>query len=236
MDAQQQESLTGSLGDVAARPVLELLRQDIIAGVFKAGERLKLTELASRYSAGYAPTREALHHLCGEGWVEIDPNRGAKVANISLRRALELFDVRSALEPHVAVRFVSACSNLMLDRLDVYQQAFEDAAAAGRHSELVTINHNIHEFVSVNAGNEEATRLLRQNSLIMQSVRRLIGHTTERLDIISSEHRALLAAFRRRDEAAVAVISKQHLLGAAEDFDKRYRLFAQERGFDPDAS
>jgi len=219
-----------------SRPILELLRQDIVAGVFKAGERLKLAELAARYSAGYAPTREALHHLCGEGWVEIDANRGAPVANISLRRVLELFDVRSALEPHVAVRFVAACSNLMLDRLEALEQAFEDAAAAGRHSVLVTINHTIHDFVSVNAGNDEATRLLRQNSLVMQSVRRLIGHTSARLDVIIDEHRSLLAAFRRRDETAVAAISKTHLLGAAKDFEDRYRLYAEVRGFDPDAS
>ncbi|WDR02658.1 GntR family transcriptional regulator [Devosia algicola] len=63
-----------STGAVCAK-----IRNDILGGSLRAHDRLKVRDLAARYSVSTNPIREALHQLRGEGLVVITPNRGAQV-------------------------------------------------------------------------------------------------------------------------------------------------------------
>ena len=68
-----------SEADPAETSVYELIRRDIISGQLGANARLKVSELARRYASSTNPVREALQQLRGEGFVIIEPNRGARV-------------------------------------------------------------------------------------------------------------------------------------------------------------
>lgn len=207
--------------------VRDRLRDDIIQGVFRSGVRLRLAELAARYDAGYGAVREALQQLQGEGWVELEPNRGARVALASLKRAMDLFDVRTALESHMVVRFLQRASNNMLAELESIEVEFEERANSNDQAGAVGVNYRFHDFINVNADNKEALRILRQNSQVIGSLRRTIGYSHPRLSDICAEHRALIAALYRRDEQEARNIAQEHLRHAAEDFQTRYRAFVE---------
>ena len=77
--------------------VLEEIRHRIIAGVYSPGERIFEDQLAADLAVSRNPVREALQALAGEGFIELEPRRGARIAVVSQARAGELFEVREAL-------------------------------------------------------------------------------------------------------------------------------------------
>jgi len=74
------------------------LEEDIFCGRLKPGDRLDEVSLAERFDVSRTPVREALHQLSASGLVEVRPRQGAVVAQITLRRLIEIFDVMAELE------------------------------------------------------------------------------------------------------------------------------------------
>src|SRR5512143_1530503 len=77
---------------------VDALRDAIGDGVYTPGQRLRQQELAKQYGCSVIPIREALHQLAAEGFVVLDPQRGARVATFNGRMLEEIFEVRIALE------------------------------------------------------------------------------------------------------------------------------------------
>ena len=84
------------------------LRRRILDGDLATGERLVERELTERYGVARHSLRAALRALAGEGLIELEPNRGARVATLTREGLLELFELRAALELEAA--------HLMLER------------------------------------------------------------------------------------------------------------------------
>src|SRR5260370_39088365 len=80
------------------------LREAIVSGQFHPNERLVEAAIAERIGAGRTAVRAALVRLDQEGLVELERNRGARVRLISDREALEIEEVRAALEGMLARR------------------------------------------------------------------------------------------------------------------------------------
>ena len=74
------------------------LRQAILAGRYKPGERLVEDRLAEDFGVSRNPVREALRSLAAEGLVSLTARRGATVAAPSAEDAREMIEVRATLE------------------------------------------------------------------------------------------------------------------------------------------
>lgn len=73
-----------------ATSIYAQLRRDILRGVFRPGERLRLDALCERYEIGATPLREALNRLSAEELVRREEQRGFRVAPVSLSDLAEL--------------------------------------------------------------------------------------------------------------------------------------------------
>ena len=73
-----------------ATSIYARLRQDILRGLFRPGERLRLDALCERYEIGATPLREALNRLSAEELVNREEQRGFRVAPVSLSDLAEL--------------------------------------------------------------------------------------------------------------------------------------------------
>lgn len=76
--------------------VFETLRQKILKGELKPGERLIEVALAQRLGVSRTPVREAIHKLEQEGLVVMAPRKGAQVATISAQSVRDVLEVRKA--------------------------------------------------------------------------------------------------------------------------------------------
>lgn len=75
------------------------LRRDLLFGKFSPGERLLAADLAKQYAVSGTPLREALQRLAIDGLIAMTPQRGVRVAPISLREVKEIYELRCLLEP-----------------------------------------------------------------------------------------------------------------------------------------
>ena len=89
--------------------VFNTLRQAILRGELKPGERLMEIQLANKLGVSRTPIREAIRKLELEGLVLMIPRRGAEVAEITEKSLRDVLEVRGALE-ELAVKL--ACQKI----------------------------------------------------------------------------------------------------------------------------
>lgn len=78
--------------------VFETLREAIIKGVLKPGERLMENQLAENMGVSRTPVREALRKLELEGFVKVIPRKGTYVSELSYKDVHEIYEIRATLE------------------------------------------------------------------------------------------------------------------------------------------
>ena len=87
------------------------LRQAIVSGQLKAGEKLVERELCEMLGVSRPSLREALRTLEAEKLIAIVPHRGPEVAAISLKEARDLYALRGLLESFAAHEFTRLASD-----------------------------------------------------------------------------------------------------------------------------
>lgn len=109
--------------------VVDRIRDMIVSGQLKPGDRLRQDELAATFGVSAMPIREALRQLQAEGLVTFEPRRGAAVSTLSVSEYEEIYLMREALEI-LAVRWVvEDFDRVPIDRMRQLLTEIEDAEA-----------------------------------------------------------------------------------------------------------
>jgi DNA-binding GntR family transcriptional regulator len=109
----------------------QTIKDDILAGRFAPGERLKEDDLTARCKVSRTPVREALRRLGAEGLVRMTPNAGAQVAVLEPRDLEEIYALRAMIEGHAARRAAAHVGPEEIARLTILAEEMEAAVAAG---------------------------------------------------------------------------------------------------------
>lgn len=197
-----------------ARPlheeVVARLRDMIVEGEIKTGERLHEIGLSEVLNVSRTPLREALKLLANEGLVDLLPGRGARVSALSPESVGELFEVVSGLERLAAELAATRMTARDLERLQRMHDKMAGHFAAGERHEYFALNHEIHVAIVAASKNEI---LVNTHAGLMVKARR--GRYTalaseERWKEAMGEHEALMEALRRRDGQRAGEILFQH--------------------------
>lgn len=217
----------------APADVYRQLREAIVSGEFQPNERLVEVDLARRLNTGRTSIRAALVRLDQEGLVTREPNRGARVRLVSDREAVEIEQVRIALEILI-VRYAAEkvspadLEDLRVDLLEMRKRL--DQGDPLGYSEL---NARFHQRIWAIAEHETATKLLA--TLKSQSLRfqfRTIlrpGRTEKSLE----EHRAIVEALSARDPEASERAMTQHLSHVVETLKWAIETNRRQAGWRP---
>lgn len=188
--------------------VYRKLRDALIAGSFAPGESMRETVLAMRYQVSKTPIREALVRLEQDGLVEIAPYRGARARTYSVDDVRELYEARELLE--------CACVRLVVERPDALSAIVtnvERTAAALDAGDLVAAAALLDAF-------DDLFFELLDNALLKGVIERLslhlrrlgtLGAGQARFADSLAQHRAILAALQRGDEAGAQDVLRAHL-------------------------
>jgi DNA-binding GntR family transcriptional regulator len=201
-----------------AERVAEHVRNGIRHGRYAPGQRLVEAELTEELGVSRGPVREAFRRLAADGVIEIVPNRGALVRRLSMREALELFEIRMALEALAARRAAGnmedGCARERFSRAIAFIWKDEPRYSTG---EYITENQAFHSAIYEAAANLELARLNSQLhlSLIMSQIRSAL--TSEIIGDSLTEHRRIAEAILAGDAAAAEKASNNHL-GRAMEF------------------
>lgn len=150
--------------------VVDALRDAITNGDFSPNQRLVEAELSEQFGVNRAYVRNALLQLASEGLVERIPNRGARVRAVSLAEAIEITEVRMALEGLCAAKAAEHATDD--DRRDLREigARMRDAVAGGDMFGYSDLNKRLHERILAISGQQTARGVLAR--LRGQDVRR----------------------------------------------------------------
>ncbi|MBV8184596.1 MAG: GntR family transcriptional regulator [Hyphomicrobiales bacterium] len=197
--------------DVTAR-----LRKAIVSGRFQPSERLIEVELAGLLATNRTNVRTALAQLEQEGLVVREANRGARVRLVSHEDAIEITQVRGALEAFVAGLAAARARPQDHRRLRALVEAMREAVEAGDLIAYSKINGSLHAEILRIAGHRTAAKLLANlNSQVVRFQYRSIllpGRSRRSL----AEHEEIVAAICAADVEAAERNMGAHLRAAAE--------------------
>lgn len=191
--------------------VFNTLRQAILKGELKPGERLMEIALAERLGVSRTPIREAMRKLELEGLVVMIPRRGAQVANITEKDLNDVLEVRIALE-NMAIE--KACKRMTEEELDKLWRAareFEHTMAEGNLVRLAEADVAFHEIIYQASDNCRLIQVL--NNLREQIYRYRVEYLKEEetRNVLVKEHEELYNAVKARDVERAQEISFEHI-------------------------
>ena len=189
------------------------LRTAILSGRLAAGAPLRQDHIAAAYGVSHIPVREALRRLEAEGLVAYRPRRGAVVARLDGAEAWEITEMRMALEA-LAVR-------LSLARATAADFAAAEAAlAAGARAATTEARSAANwDFHRALYGPCARPRLLRSVEGLWRQLDRYLRVVWQAAEVqgrSQDEHRAILAAYRRRDLEAALALTEAHIREAGQ--------------------
>jgi DNA-binding GntR family transcriptional regulator len=111
--------------------VEERLRNAILDGRYRAGQKLVERELCELTGASRSILREALVSLESSGLIERESNRGYSVSLLSVRQIYEIFELRASLETLAAELFAERASDAEMAKLESLLAELEQTVGAG---------------------------------------------------------------------------------------------------------
>jgi DNA-binding GntR family transcriptional regulator len=140
--------------------IVEVLKNLILAGELKPGERILEAQLASQLNVSRAPIREALLLLAQHGFVTIRPHRGAFVTELSAADLTEMFEIRQLLEVNAALKIHT---NMTPDLAHCLEAALAKIGQAAHERDVVQFTEadfNFHKTIWNLAGNTHIAQIL----------------------------------------------------------------------------
>jgi DNA-binding GntR family transcriptional regulator len=192
-------------------PVVVALREAIADGEFAPNQRLVEADLSERFGASRGSVRAALLELTTEGLVERVQNRGARVRAVSLAEAIEITEVRMALEGLCAAKAATRLTDDDRDRLRAVGTAMQQAVRTGDLLEYSELNRQLHALIRELGGQSTAQAVLER--LRGQNVRhqfRLALHPG-RAAVSLPQHLEIIEALCAGDSQAAEAAVRRHL-------------------------
>lgn len=194
--------------------VVNSIRERIVSGDLKPGERLVEAHLSEELGVSRMPVREALRELAAEGVVSIEPRRGATVATYTPEQIQELVEVRATLEALNAKLAAKRHDPAQIKRLEQILAAGSRITEKTDLAQLHEDNNEFHEALAQVAANStlrEMVRSLRERTAVI-----FAPHSRKRAKQNWEEHAAILRAVVAGDADLAGLLAARHVYNAAE--------------------
>jgi DNA-binding GntR family transcriptional regulator len=196
--------------------VIAELREAILTGRLKAGERLVEERLADELGVSRNPVREAIRALASEGLIEVAARRGASVAVMSEQEARETVEVRALLEGHNARLAARRHDKRVIKRIEAVLNKGTAAVEARHFDQLFQLNQEFHRELAAAGQNRVLGELLQR--LRDRTAMLFAPMSPSRQSRSWNEHAGILRAIIDGDERAAASRAAEHVMRAGSDF------------------
>lgn len=204
------------------------LRQKLLDGTVPPGSRLSYGSIGKEIGISATPVREAVGQLASEGFVELVPQLGAIVRSLTKDEAIELYELREALESFAVRRAADRMSPRQLVEIDENLRSSAELVAKVRRSGKQAAARSIsrpfhsldlafHMILLEAAGNRRMLKVVGDSHMLTRIFQ--ADRHPFRLDILETtltEHEAVAAAVRERDGAAAEEAMRRHIRNSLE--------------------
>ncbi|KAA3638212.1 MAG: GntR family transcriptional regulator [Armatimonadetes bacterium] len=203
-----------ALHEVAA----ERIRTAILNGTLFPGERLVEDRLAQELNVSRHPVREALRTLQLEGFVDIEPRRGATVSRVSTEEASELFEVLSALDGLAARSAATSPETGEIAEIDAVLASATTILEGSTSlsptdlADLADLNRRFHILVTQAGRNRQLLDTITPLRERIQWIQAAVNR--RRPELSWSEHRSIRDAIVRGDADNAESLARFHIEAA----------------------
>ncbi|MFB9689958.1 GntR family transcriptional regulator [Amycolatopsis plumensis] len=187
--------------------VREELRERILTGRLRPGDRLVERELAEDLGVSRVPVREAIRSLEAEGFLVVQSPRRVVVRQLARVDVEELFDVREALEGLAAGLAATRAGAAELKRLERVLADAARATARGDAARITVLNSRFHDEIVAIAGNALLSTMLQPLEGRLRWLTSQNEHWAELLD----ERRRLYEAIASGDAERAKASAVEHV-------------------------
>lgn len=199
----------------AAEHAYERIRERILAGDLPGGHWLRESDLASNIGVSRTPVREALRRLAAEGLVLYQQNRGMQVQSWRVEDLVEIFDLRTVLEPWGS-RLAATSGLVDVDTLSDLADAMDKVAAA-RHpdfAKLTDLNNRFHGAILEASGNSRLPTLIASIVRVPLVSSTFSLYSREALSRSLAHHHELVHAMSDADPDWAESVMRSHIRAA----------------------
>lgn len=199
------------------------IRQKLLDGAVLPGSRLSYGSIGKEIGISATPVREAVGQLASEGFVELVPQLGAVVRELSREEAVELYETREALESYAAARAAERISERLLNELRTnldssaklvkkVEESSKRTAGATTAKKFHALDLSFHMLVIEASRNRRMLKVV-GDSHILTRIFQADRHEFSR-EILSKtldEHESIYAALKANDAHAAHEAMKLHI-------------------------
>jgi len=201
--------------------VYKILKESILSGNLKPGERIIEENLASSMQISRTPLREALNKLKSEGMVSYDHNKKLVVSTLSMKELDDLFGVRIALECYGARL---ACKNITKEEMEKLLnniKATQNANEKKDYKKVIELNGEFHDILACSSRNNCIVNMLSGLKEQIDRYRRMVIWNAEEAERSLNGHIAIYEALKNNDAEKVSSVSEYYINLAKEGVLKR---------------
>jgi DNA-binding GntR family transcriptional regulator len=200
--------------DSLAQQAYQALRNAIRDAILVQDKLYSESELARSMNISRTPVREALIELAREHLVEIVPQRGFRLKQISHSEQAEVFALRQVIEAFAVEKLAQQATPEQVKKLK--QTLHKQAQVINNPGEFLQIDESFHLLIPQLVGLERTHTLL----ATLRGSLWLIGNAAlqvrERAPVTLQEHEAIVAAIEANDSEAAVAAMRTHLDATAE--------------------
>jgi phosphonate utilization transcriptional regulator len=196
--------------------VQQEIERAILQGEHAPGSKLVEANVAEKLGVSRGPVREAFRMLEEAGLVRTEKNRGVFVRDIPIEEAVEIFDLRAAMDELVGRRLAEAITSAQLKEIKALVDAMEKAVKAEDARGYHLLNLKFHDRLVEMAGNSKLTAIYRKLIKELSLFRRLNLADGWLLPISAGEHRQIIKAIASGDREAAGRAMFDHVMDSKE--------------------
>jgi len=204
------------LGEV----VFEYLRNAILNGTLKPGERLMEISLAEQLGVSRTPVREAIRKLEKEKFVEMVPRKGAYVANLTARDILEVLEIRIVLEGFASRLAAERMGDEDIAELEGILAKFNEALESLDRPEMIRRDNEFHNKIYSAAKNNKLVEIVKELHDQFQRFRLIFFNEYDDYNDLSVWHANILDAIKNRDGNKAKECAEYHVRSIRENVIK----------------
>jgi len=194
--------------------VFEALREAILNGHLRPGERMMEVQLAEELGVSRTPVREAIRKLELDGFAVMIPRKGAYVSNLSIKDIADVFEIRGSLESLAAGLAAERISPDGLEELERLLVQVAECAKAGDLDRLVEVDTQFHAVLYRASRNERLAQMISTLLEQIQRFRRITMGSPGRMQETLEEHRRLVDAVADRNVSLAQALAIEHMENA----------------------
>ena len=195
--------------------VYNILKENIVNGNLKPGDRLIIRKLARELGVSEIPIREAIRLLEAQGLVTMIPHAGVRVSMLDKDNIREIVETRSILEGYAAVLAIPL-SDPATEALTDCIEEMRECVAQQEFAKFGVINTKFHKILYDQCANKRINKMIDALLNEYERTRAVFGLSQERLKRSLKEHEAILEALVACDKKKTEQLVRTHRLNAGE--------------------